>query len=510
MKKQWKNVMLLSTALCVAAGCNKDGNDPEAPGESLVPSLRDVQQPEGVVGRGYDLTGKYADASWVKAPVLNYNALAAAELIDHPNGTETDYKSSSGTNVNQYQESLANGIGGVLGILDKLLFGGAVNSIFSPQQITTNMYAFGTYSARVPKRSTRVLFTTGSILLPYRSTLFLQHLKTLTAAQLVENYGTHVMLGAIWGGRCDYNMSSQKKAGQPQASIANYCMQSAMHGLFDENAEAPAVSGTAEAFETSTTSASVHIVGGDVSLGAAINANAGYTKYTEWVRTIQGDNIQWIDFYPAGLVLLADFVEEHPADGGLTKAQVKAAIQTYCESKGLSYDPTATTNFIEANANAILTPNFDKHGGLVQENTKGDADVYSKGGGYTDWEVFITITGRHTKQMTGTVQYRVKESGGIATNASHTQLLGTYSFTINLEHDIEHFGSTAGFTLSSDGNSVSLHGSGTIYGNNHNWNTVSVSGLTSVEVKIDGTTSHDENDCGIRFGISVPYVYNVN
>jgi len=44
----------------------------------------------------------------------------------------------------------------------------------------------------------------------YLNTSFINDVKTMTAEQIISRYGTHVMLGALFGARLDHNMSAKR------------------------------------------------------------------------------------------------------------------------------------------------------------------------------------------------------------------------------------------------------------------------------------------------------------
>lgn len=59
-----------------------------------------------VLGRGYDVFEEYANPEFIKSPILDFNALKNAGMIEKTSLEQTTYETVSGSSSSSYQEDM--------------------------------------------------------------------------------------------------------------------------------------------------------------------------------------------------------------------------------------------------------------------------------------------------------------------------------------------------------------------------------------------------------------------
>ena len=190
-----------------------------------------TERTAAVIGFGYDVTGMCANSQQIKNAVLDHDALLRAGQIKRDlNNRKAEYKTNSGTEIHSYQEDLATAIsvGVSVGVPAAASFSSEVGNRFEKTQYESSSYAFATSTSRIDKDAYFVVDKKSPASLKnYISSGFAADLAALNADQLIDKYGTHVMLGGIWGARLDYSITAKKKTGKTGESIGNYVKVSA-------------------------------------------------------------------------------------------------------------------------------------------------------------------------------------------------------------------------------------------------------------------------------------------
>ncbi len=165
-----------------------------------------------VLGRGYDIKGRYADTSSVKLPVIDLDKANANKLIMESNNGNMDGRSFKGESKEElstsYESELnvsvsAHGFGATFSnetkktVKKETSFSQGRKYVSLSKVLKNKIYKVETtpYTAGVASLLTEQ---------------FLNDLNTKTADQIVKDYGTHVMLGMVIGARLTYSMSYVK------------------------------------------------------------------------------------------------------------------------------------------------------------------------------------------------------------------------------------------------------------------------------------------------------------
>jgi hypothetical protein len=185
------------------AACDLDGAQ-ETIQEYLGGGTIKADKLSSIIGHGYDLTGRYADAQSVKAAILDFDKLAAADQIKrNPNVSQGLFETISGSTVTEYQNNFATSVavsakGGVDGIATSST---EITTTFGSERTGRDDYSFATAQSAIMKDAYYVDDRDTSRLLDYVSSAFAADMETKTSEELIERYGTHVVLGDFfWGG----------------------------------------------------------------------------------------------------------------------------------------------------------------------------------------------------------------------------------------------------------------------------------------------------------------------
>lgn len=191
----------------------------DKPKATTVPGPHDVQPKEvidsirEVVGKGYDITGGYTDTSSVKHPVLDLDKINNHKLLMVTQQRPSIKRYSiTGESLEEFSSKLEKS-------LDvKVSFSGFGAAFSSDTQTTSSEEKHMSENRKFIKMTSILKNKEYNLLLDYRSNLnpdllsptFLNDLKTSDPTTIIDNYGTHIILGAVYGASASYNMSYVK------------------------------------------------------------------------------------------------------------------------------------------------------------------------------------------------------------------------------------------------------------------------------------------------------------
>ena len=170
----------------------------------VLPSLKEV------LGFGYDITGSYCDTSSIQHSVVNFDAVNQLQRIKQSNSrAHVERKTISGESLEEYSHKLESS-------LNVKVSAACFGASFSSDTTTTSSSETSTSENRKFAQFKSVFKNREyEMLLDYKNNLdpallqptFLDDLNISDAATIVEKYGTHVLLGGIFGASAFYNMS---------------------------------------------------------------------------------------------------------------------------------------------------------------------------------------------------------------------------------------------------------------------------------------------------------------
>jgi len=356
-----------------------------------------------VLGRGYDVTGRYAYSPEIKSAVLNFTRLTADNMVKkNPNLQQATFHTYSGSEAAEYTNKLATdtklsikGEAGEKKLLTISSFQGELSTRYSSERYKKDAYSFATATSRITKDAYFIENRQDpSKLYKYVSSKFLSDLETKTPEEIIKFYGTHVMLGGIWGARLDYHFSAKKK-------IEAYSRDS--HESFSAKAETSLFGLTSltvsdsttidraykENFESDTEEKYTNAYGGKPEYAQAIHTKQDYDK---WVESIE-DNQIWSDYYPESLVPIYELIE-NPAN----RNKIMEAYNNYLNGKEITVTSSLKTD--------TTNTSFSLFGAEVI-NGKGKASVSTMS---LSWNLTVTLSKKGTN-INANFDYCVEEVG---------------------------------------------------------------------------------------------------
>ena len=455
-----------------------------------------------IMGRGCDITGRYAWSPEVKAPIMDLQKLRENGQVEQdPNLKYGEFETVTGSSVNEYSHDYACKVTTNASASVKLVgsFSAQVKKNFSSSRTERNDYSFATSRMNIAKDAYRVkIRNSPASLRSYLHPTFEADLRNnnMTPAALVTKYGTHVMLGGVLGARLDHSMSAQKKTMSSQDNIGFYTEARANANFL--GIVKGSVSTTVQVdntyksyFETNSVEVKTFAYGGDEKWAASVHTKGDYDK---WIASINNNTIVWCDYYPNSLVPIYELTTD-----SARRTAIKNYCDTYIKAKGANIS-TAMRN----GSKVIVTNQIKKSiGDNSVDKLEGDWDISSQSGRSTLWWLEVKVEAdpnsynqsrRAYSHIKLTYSYKVKEN---YKDWSTLRLHGTKRIDLG-----------AWF--------VSLEGviiddlEGKINGKNHDWNNVSISNaanrlVRALSIRIDGS-GNDDNNIGFNASLNLKYV----
>lgn len=490
---------LAALALIIACPMNTGEEDSNYEGSyegAQYPDRAAAAEKNNILGWGYDLTRQYARANGVRYQVLDSRKLDQDGKILNDAPTSLAITANSGTDFSEYSSKISDSVtASVSGGYGPASFSAEAGTTFDKTRAQSSLFAFSTIRARAETNRFRVNGNAAT-LQSYLTSEFTRAIANETPARLIELYGTHVMLGGVWGGRVDYSYSFKKTTDVTETEVSNMAKISAEAsfgaaklglGLSTEQKNA-----TQSKFDTQNTT--VSYVGDGGNIGAIYSGFAKEGDLTAWANSLNSSNASWIDFYPNQLYLLP--LDEFIADAA-KRAAVKSAISSYFASNRIAvtqypYPPPGSRE-----GTFSYTGTIEQTGGASLVSG-GDKDINSKSGRTTSWDITVSfaVNKNNKRAIDVTTTYIATED---AKNNTKLRIVKTVTITPS---------GVLGDIVTVN-NGASLHGSGKINGKTHDWCGVWVSGLEGTQIKIDG----NGDDAGYvafkfsGFNFAVKYTY---
>ena len=360
-----------------------------------------------ILGHGYNITGRYAHSGYVKSSVLDLDKLLAAQKVKKDlNLRYGEFYTITGNDINEYMRSISADVSySANASLEKVAsFSGQVGYNFDNKLVTKGEYAFATSTSRIVNDAYHIADKSG--LEGFFTQSFSNDLVSMSPKQLIEKYGTHVMLGAVLGARIDFNLRTQKRERTSITQLGAYMKASAEATYEDLKMGTDSADKVNAKFEqyfyTIRTVTNTSVVGGKVQYGQFIQNKQ---EYDSWINSIEGNEV-WVDYYPKSLVPISDLVTDKARSDAIAQEIIK-----YC--KEFNVEPWSP---ISTEYSRLLTgeTKFNK-----SDNGKRDWSINNifnkdelKSLGYTQLHILLTCTIEQRGLSSGSIRVQIVSSDG--------------------------------------------------------------------------------------------------
>ncbi len=370
-----KNLLfIIFFTVVLMVGCDKDNLDNP---NIVKKGTEDGNIAQAVIGRGYDISGRFAYSEDIKESVLNFDKLTADSKIIKDGIAETVVHVVEGETISEYQAGFNYSQTTTAGL--EGLFSAEVGLNFGYERAQSSGYSFATVSSFTYKYG---MYIDGrlnpSSLSAYANEQFSSNAVSMEIKTFIKTYGTHVVVGGKWGASFDYSMCAQRKSVSNQYSFGAFTRAEAtISGInLGGSQEISAEFGTY--YESSTKNITTKAKGGNseyaLAIAAAQTADGLDNAYHNWIVSID-KNPAFCDYYQEGLVPIYEFIDDES-----TKSKIKTGIESYLADKGIEstvpQEKLITDNFQAAN---------------FCHTTAGDSEIDADGGGDIYVEMTFTI-----------------------------------------------------------------------------------------------------------------------
>jgi hypothetical protein len=171
-----------------------------------------------LLGYGYDITGKYADTSAVRNPVIDI----ATFVLDNPQrvmsfqAVKSGFDVISSGNAEELSHQLSSSLETTSGFN---FFKATITSAFPDQDALSKKYVYTYYSYIARQRIIRLMNYT-DLLKHYLTPSFTRDIQLLSTSDLVKKYGTHLLTGIHTGNRFNILYQGEMKNDYNRAEVA--------------------------------------------------------------------------------------------------------------------------------------------------------------------------------------------------------------------------------------------------------------------------------------------------
>lgn len=426
-----------------------------------------------VIGKGYDITGRYANSFSIMSAILNYTQLLDDSVIRQDfNQISGDILSASGSTLSDYQNNLS-----VYANVEAAYggFSGEIKTNYQSEKTGSSAYSFATVSSKQIRSAfliSKEISLDLNSLRKFVKPEFASDAKMLKPEELLKKYGTDVLLGGMWGGRADYNFSAKKTASSDGANIGAYAEASYRSVYGSAGGSVDVDSRYKELFETSTVYSTITSRGGNPS------SITSWSDLKAWQESITEDNQVFMEFYPGAVLPIYELVSDSE-----TREKIKSARNSLIVEKGIPTDDTPLFQTINYD---FCKTGFTKHQGT------GDDDMYSKSNRETNVVVTLSVKKENSNSVKCTVVLKVRE-----VSPDNTEYSGTCTFSIPTEYQLLDFPEKR--------YSMNLN----ITGSHHDFVDIPVqncSWLPKLSVRFD-SNSDDQRSIGVKgkLSLSLPF-----
>lgn len=310
-------ILILITFLAVLCGCRKDlvVSDNNTTSRSAGDNDLDL------LGFGYNAEDRFADERSAKAKVIDVERIRA--FPDNTNRIEIGNIGGqntivvSGEDAKSYAKNVTKKVNVSAGML---LFKGELKSTFVDEDFNSSKYSYATLEKLIYRKKLSIYMSVNDVKNKYLTSNFIADCETMSPAELVSTYGTHVLTDITLGGRLKLTYRSQinstnktrkVEAGVNLGGIKIFGLGISADGNINYSQN--------EITNNTNQSLMYQAIGGDPSVNITGNVNLSNPNVptvdiNQWQSTVSTQNSRLIGIGENGLVPLYELVPGHKGE----------------------------------------------------------------------------------------------------------------------------------------------------------------------------------------------------
>ncbi|WP_434369940.1 MAC/perforin domain-containing protein [Sphingobacterium spiritivorum] len=304
-------ILILITFLAVLSGCRKDlvVSDNNTTSRSAGDNDLDL------LGFGYNAEDRFADERSAKAKVIDVEKIRA--FPDNTNRIEIGNIGGqntivvSGEDAKSYAKNVTKKVNVSAGML---LFKGELKSTFVDEDFNSSKYSYATLEKLIYRKKLSIYMSVNDVKNKYLTSNFIADCETMSPAELVSTYGTHVLTDITLGGRLKLTYRSQinstnktrkVEAGVNLGGIKIFGLGISADGNINYSQN--------EITNNTNQSLMYQAIGGDPSVNITGNVNLSNPNVptvdiNQWQSTVSTQNSRLIGIGENGLIPLYELV----------------------------------------------------------------------------------------------------------------------------------------------------------------------------------------------------------
>lgn len=298
-----KKVLILLFVLSINSSCKKSDVPPvvdftEEVSLILPENLNAPIEPQGdptynVIGYGYDVTGKFNDASSIRGRVVDIAAYVAGEK---PNNFEPWTNSSfwHDSYDAEHAEVLARKLSDASEVtMGRNFYGGTMSEMFPKTNAFSEKYVYGYYSEYLQYKSFK-FWIDDKLIAKFRAYLnpsFQSDIQNLSPEMIVKKYGTHLLAEVILGAKLDI-LYQAETAAEERSDVQKNGFDAAIRNTFGlwTNRWFTDID-SAKLKKVKSPALSFRVAGGDPSKIKVIETPKGVkVDFSDWLKSAEKQN----------------------------------------------------------------------------------------------------------------------------------------------------------------------------------------------------------------------------
>ncbi len=372
-------------AITIMFSCERE-EITDLPSKKSIVKLNTVEHTNSklVLGKGYDATGKFCNASFIKMEVLDQNKLYNdSKIIKNEDLDETNAEMVEGETIREYQKHFNFAIATDYEHLD--FFSGEAKANFEISSSACDENSYVSLMSFTQKHAFEIEGRQDpEILLNYVKSEFTEKVNKLNCNntneidRFVNAYGTHVITSGVWGASLKYNMTAMHRSASSSISLEAYANAKIKSVKNNASLSSEISNRFKESFETSTLKTIINVKGGKSQLGALLVNSFTNKNLEKWVNSID-DNLVLCGYLDQSLIPIWEFVKDSDK-----KEKLKKGIIDYFNRNKVPSKSNIRRERLEKDFSFAGTKYF--------ENKHSDSDIASHDGKNTGVEIDMSLS----------------------------------------------------------------------------------------------------------------------